>query len=110
MNWPLRCSTKPDLSLDKIPVDTSGRVQVPLVGSVKVADMTPDQASKVIEAALGAKFLRDPKVTVNVTTMGERLVSVEGQVTKAGLSGGTRYDAALGHLDGAKPHPHCQAG
>jgi polysaccharide export outer membrane protein len=38
-------------------VDTSGRVQVPLVGSVKVADMTPDQASKVIEAALGAKFL-----------------------------------------------------
>jgi polysaccharide export outer membrane protein len=75
---------EPGLSMDKLPVDEAGRIQMPLVGSIRVAGMSPADASKTIQDLLGTKYLRDPKVAVNVSTPAEQLVSVEGQVTKAG--------------------------
>jgi len=75
---------EPDLSTTKLVVDEAGRIQVPLIGSVLVAGMSPDEATNVIQASLGARYLRDPKVTLSVTTAAEKLVSVEGQVNHAG--------------------------
>jgi polysaccharide biosynthesis/export protein len=75
---------EPDLKIDKLPVDDAGYIQVPLVGTVKVASLTPAQASNLIAAGLGARFLRDPNVTLNVIEQTGQMVTVEGQVAKAG--------------------------
>lgn len=75
---------EPDLSAMKLVVDEAGRIQVPLVGSVMVAGMSPDEATNAIQTQLAARYLRDPKVTLNVIAAAEKLVSVEGQVNHAG--------------------------
>lgn len=75
---------EPDLTLDKLPVDDAGYIQVPLIGAVKVATFTPAQASSTIAARLGAQYLRNPNVTLNVVEQTGQMVTVEGQVSKAG--------------------------
>ena len=75
---------EPDLTLEKLPVDDAGFIQVPLIGAVKVATLTPADASSLIAARLGAQFLRNPNVTLNVIEQAGQIVTVEGQVAKAG--------------------------
>ena len=75
---------EPDLTFEKLPVDDAGFIQVPLVGAVRVSALTPAQASTLIASKLGARFLRNPDVTLNVVEQTGQLVTVEGQVTKAG--------------------------
>ena len=75
---------EPDLKLEKLPVDDAGFIQVPLVGAVQVASLTPAQASNLIATGLGARFLRNPSVTLNVIEQTGQMVTVEGQVAKAG--------------------------
>ncbi|MFX8938113.1 polysaccharide biosynthesis/export family protein, partial [Acinetobacter baumannii] len=58
--------------------------QVPLVGAVKVGGLTVAAASSLIEKKLGEKYLKSPQVAINVMAQFDKLVSVEGQVTKAG--------------------------
>lgn len=75
---------EPDLTLEKLPVDDAGFIQVPLIGAVKVAALTPAEASSLIASRLGAQFLRNPDVTLNVIEQTGQTVTVEGQVAKAG--------------------------
>ncbi|OYU33708.1 MAG: polysaccharide biosynthesis protein GumB [Novosphingobium sp. PASSN1] len=75
---------EPDLTLEKLPVDDAGFIQVPLVGAVRVAALTPGEASTQIASRLGAQFLRNPNVTLNVIEQTGQMVTVEGQVAKAG--------------------------
>lgn len=75
---------EPDLEVDKVVVDDGGKIQFPLVGSVTVGGLTSQEASALIEKKLGERFLRNPQVALNVTTLAQHFVSVEGQVTKAG--------------------------
>ncbi|KPF78584.1 polysaccharide biosynthesis protein GumB [Novosphingobium sp. AAP93] len=75
---------EPDLTFEKLPVDDAGFIQVPLVGTVRVAALTPAQASTLIASKLGTRFLRNPDVTLNVVEQTNQVVTVEGQVTKAG--------------------------
>lgn len=75
---------EPDLTLEKLPVDDAGFIQVPLIGAVKVASLTPADASSLIASRLGARFLRNPEVTLNVIEQTGQMVTVEGQVAKAG--------------------------
>jgi polysaccharide export outer membrane protein len=75
---------EPDLTLEKLPVDDAGFIQVPLIGAVRVAALTPAQASTLIATKLGTNFLRNPNVTLNVIEQTGQVVTVEGQVTKAG--------------------------
>ncbi|MDE2561276.1 MAG: polysaccharide export protein [Sphingomonadales bacterium] len=76
---------EPGLSVQDLPVDQGGHVQIPLVGDVAIAGMTTAGASREIEAALGKRYLKDPHVAVNVTKPAIQTVSVEGQVMKAGV-------------------------
>ena len=80
----LHVMDEPDLTLEKLVVDQSGHIVLPLLGSVAVGGMTPAEATRMITRQLGAKYIRDPRVALNVTTPAVRYVSVEGQVTKAG--------------------------
>lgn len=75
---------EPELSIDKLPVDEAGNIQVPLIGAVQVSGLTPAKASSLIATRLGARYLRSPQVTLNVTEQAGQVVTVEGQVMKAG--------------------------
>lgn len=63
-------------------VDDSGHISVPLVGAVSVRGATTRDVAKRIAAALKKKYLRDPKVSVEVATY--RPLFVLGQVQTAG--------------------------
>jgi polysaccharide biosynthesis/export protein len=64
------------------PVDGAGRISMPLIGSVKVADLTNAQAASVIESRLRSGFLREPKVTVEIESY--RPFFILGEVTNSG--------------------------
>lgn len=57
-----------DLSVE-VPVRPDGKVSVPLAGDVMVGNKTPEEVAADITERL-ATFIRDPYVTVIVTTMG----------------------------------------
>ncbi len=76
---------EPDISVEKLLVDDAGNIQVPLVGQLSVMNLSPGAASSLIASKLAARYLRNPQVTVNVTTQNAQEVSIEGQVTKAGV-------------------------
>ncbi len=75
---------EPGLSVDKLLVDDGGNIVVPLVGEVHVAGHSPAEASKIIADRLGSRYLRNPQVTLNLLQNAQE-VSIEGQVTKAGV-------------------------
>lgn len=75
----------PDLSFDSIRVDAAGNLQFPLIGSIPAAGRTPAQLSADIEAALGARYLQHPRVTVTVAEAASQKVTIDGAVTKPGV-------------------------
>ena len=76
---------QPDMTTDAR-ITEHGSVQVPLVGSVKVNGMTTTEAADAIAEALKkGEYLKNPKVTVALTTLRSRQVSVLGLVVRPGL-------------------------
>jgi len=76
---------QPDMTTDAR-VTEHGTVQVPLVGSVKIDGMTTGEAAGAIADALKkGEFLKSPKVTVALTTLRSRQVSVLGLVVRPGV-------------------------
>jgi polysaccharide biosynthesis/export protein len=68
----------------QVRVDGEGQVTLPLVGSVKVAGFTPKTIEKRLMAAYGARYLRDPQITLSVKEYRHQRVSVTGAVDKPG--------------------------
>jgi len=75
----------PDLSFDELVVDTSGNIQMPLIGAVQSAGRTSVELSGDIAGRLAAQYLRDPQVTVTVTEAASQKITVDGAVTKPGV-------------------------
>ena len=75
--------TAPELSKTVI-VQPDGRVSLPLVGSVMVADRTTLEAQDALDAAYASQ-LRRPEVYVTVKTAGPLRVFVGGEVDKPGV-------------------------
>ena len=71
----------PDLSVS-VPVRPDGKISVPLAGDVLVGEKTPEEVAAYITAQL-KKFIRDPYVTVIVTTMGSDAYRSRVRVTGA---------------------------
>lgn len=66
-------------------VDAQGAVNLPLVGEVFVLGKTIVQAQKLVEAAyVDGRFIKFPKVTINVEEYAPREVSIHGQVRNPG--------------------------
>lgn len=66
-------------------VTESGNITVPLVGEVRVMNLSSTQAEQKISGLLRDKgFMRDPQVNVLVTNMVSQQVAVLGQVAKPG--------------------------
>jgi len=76
---------QPDMTTDSR-VTEAGTIAVALVGSVKVDGLTTAEAAEAITEALKkGEFLKNPKVTVALTTVRSRQVSVLGLVVRPGV-------------------------
>jgi len=66
-------------------VDAKGKINLPLVGEVKVSGLTVSEAQKAVENAYrDGRYLRDPQVTINVEAYAAREVSIQGQIRSPG--------------------------
>ena len=89
---------EPDLGVEKAVLDELGNVQMPLIGQVAADGRTPPELARQIEQRLGQRYLRNPKVTVAVTSAIPRSVTVEGQVGAPGVFALGRNDTLLSSL------------
>ncbi len=64
------------------PVDASGAISMPYVRSLTVAGMTTPQIENALTGRLRSGYLRDPKLSVQVTTL--RPFFILGEVTTSG--------------------------
>lgn len=74
-----------DLTLEKVQVDASGRILLPLIGSVNAAGLTTAELSQEIASRLSERYLQSPQVSVIVEDSVTQKVTVEGSVTEAGV-------------------------
>jgi polysaccharide export outer membrane protein len=74
----------PELS-QSVQADASGRISLPLVGSLEASGKTPAELASEIEGRLAGRYVRDPQVSVNVAETVSQVVTVDGQVREPGL-------------------------
>lgn len=74
----------PELSRE-MQVDASGRISMPLVGTVDARGNTAGELASTIEAALRGRYVRSPEVTVNIKSSVSQVVAIDGQVVEPGL-------------------------
>jgi polysaccharide export outer membrane protein len=74
-----------NLSTENAVIDQAGNVSLPLIGETRAAGLSPSQLSRAVEVAYGGQYLRNPRVNVVIEKAAPRVVSVEGQVLKAGV-------------------------
>ncbi len=74
----------PDLSRE-MQVDASGRIAMPLVGTIDARGRTSEELAQAIEAALRGRYVRNPEVTINIKSSVSQVVTVDGQVVEPGL-------------------------
>jgi polysaccharide biosynthesis/export protein len=65
-------------------VDNDGSIQLPLIGSVRIAGKTSEEVRTYLEARL-SEFLREPRVTVQVSWNGSIRYYLLGQFTDPGV-------------------------
>ena len=58
----IRVFGEPELTSDQYRVDSTGFLQVPLVGQIIAAGVTPEELRAELTRRLGARFIRDPQV------------------------------------------------
>lgn len=68
----------------QVAVGVDGSVRLPLVGRIRVAGLSADEAAQRIRAAYANGFLVNPQVTVAVVTAAKRKLVVTGQVNRPG--------------------------
>jgi polysaccharide biosynthesis/export protein len=74
----------PDLDRE-MQVDASGRIAMPLAGTIDARGKTARELALAIEAALRTRYVRDPEVTVNIKSSVSQVVTIDGQVVEPGL-------------------------
>lgn len=74
----------PELSRE-VQVDASGRIAMPLAGTIDARGTTAAELSDAIAGALRQRYLRDPRVTVNIKSSVSQVATVDGQVVEPGL-------------------------
>jgi len=93
-----------DLTVDRMQVDASGGILLPLIGSVVAKGKTTTELSAEIARRLGEHYLQSPQVSVVVIEAVSEKVSVEGAVNEAGvfeLKGRTSLLEAVAKAKGA---------
>lgn len=73
-----------DLSRE-MQVDASGRISMPLAGTIDARGKTAGELATAVEAALRKRYVRNPEVTVNIKSSVSQVVTINGQVIEPGL-------------------------
>lgn len=98
----------PQVQLPPQIVDPAGSISVPYAGSIKVIGLTPRQVQSRIVSKLSARAI-EPQAIVTVVANESRLVTVTGDVEKAGRvplnTGSERVMDAIAVAGGAKGRP-----
>jgi polysaccharide biosynthesis/export protein len=71
---------EPELSRAALTVDAEGTVDCPLIGRVKVADLTARQAEDLLVKAYSPRYLKNPNISVMVKEFRNMTVWVSGAV------------------------------
>jgi polysaccharide biosynthesis/export protein len=74
----------PELSRE-LQVDASGKIAMPLVGTIGASGKTSAELASTIEEALRGRYVRNPEVTVNIKSSVSQVVTIDGQVAEPGL-------------------------
>lgn len=74
----------PELTRD-VQVDASGRIAMPLVGTIDAGGKTAQELSASLTDALKRAHVRNPDVTVNIRESVSQVVTIDGQVAAPGL-------------------------
>lgn len=74
----------PELSAD-YDIDLMGNITMPLVGTVKAAELTTAQLDQEITSKLNEKYLQNPDVTVSLKASSRRNITVDGAVSSPGM-------------------------
>ena len=86
-----------------------GTVTLPLLGIVRLAGQTANEAGATLRDLLGRDYIRNPQVTVTVLEFTRQTFTILGQVLKPGVvqdSQPGRFYPAPGHRPGRRLHPH----
>ena len=73
----------PDLSRE-MQVDASGRIAMPLVGTVDARGKTAQELAAAVETALRGRYVRNPEVTVNIKTSVSQVVTMTASLRGSG--------------------------
>ncbi len=66
-------------------VDLTGRITMPLIGSLRVVDMTADDLTAELERRYGEDYLRNPQIAVGIAESRGSVITLEGSVTQPGM-------------------------
>lgn len=92
-----------ELSVQSVLIAADGSISLPLLGSVQAGGVSIQQLESRIEQELGARYLRNPDVAVNVINYGSHVVTVEGAVGEPGVypfQPGTRLSGGIALASG----------
>lgn len=93
---------EPDLSADEVLVDPAGNISLPLLGQIHAAGTTPARLGSQLQSAFGARYLRNPQVSVGMVEAVARTASIEGEVKQPGIYPVTPQTTLLTMLAQAK--------
>lgn len=91
----------PELSRE-MQVDASGRISIPLVGTIDARGKTAEELASAIEASLRGRYVRNPEVTINIKSSVSQVVTVDGQVVEPGLYPVTNQMTLMRAISSAK--------
>ncbi|MGI6245957.1 MAG: polysaccharide biosynthesis/export family protein [Pseudochelatococcus sp.] len=74
----------PDLTRS-VQVDSSGRITLPLIGTVSVAGKSVGEVGNMLTRAYAADYLQNPQVSVMIKSSASMRVTVDGEVVRAGV-------------------------
>lgn len=66
-------------------VDLTGRIAMPLVGSVDAVNLTTDELTARLKQRLSTNYLKNPDVTVGIVAATGSNITIEGAVRRPGL-------------------------
>jgi polysaccharide export outer membrane protein len=74
----------PELS-QQVRVDSSGKIDLPLAGSIDVLGQQPETIARAVETRLRANHVREPNVAIGILDIVSQAVTVSGEVRKPGV-------------------------
>ena len=87
-------------------VFSSGNIEMPLLGRIKVSNISLEEITSVLTNKLASQYIKEPHVAIHITEYGSQTIHVLGAVDKPGsfpLQGAMSLVEALARAQGTNP-------